>query len=130
MDDSAVIRKIMAKHLVSLGIRHHLCVDGADALMWLKGNARECCGVITDLEMPKMGGIELIGHIYELFSDIPCFIASGNDISPLDFPPGARRSILKPIALQDVASILKEIRKLQHIPGSRRITKKSLSSEF
>jgi CheY-like chemotaxis protein len=118
VDDSAVIRKILSKHLVSLNIKHHLCADGADAWAWIKEHASNCCGVITDLEMPKMGGTELISHINAKMPGMPCFIASGNEVSALDLPAGAKWAILKPILMKDVTAILLEIRRLQRLPGS------------
>jgi CheY-like chemotaxis protein len=130
VDDSGVIRKILSKHLVSLSVVHQLCVDGCNAWTWLKENSTNCCGVITDLEMPKMGGLELIGHVHDHFPDIPCFIASGNEILPIDLPPGARWAILKPILVEDVTKILLEIRKLQHLPGSRRTSGQSSTKKL
>lgn len=54
VDDSAIIRRIAEKDLTALGIRHALCKNGSDAFHWLMGHSEECCGVLTDFEMPLM----------------------------------------------------------------------------
>ena len=72
-------------------------------------NHASCTGVITDLEMPKMGGESLIAKVQELCPGKPCFIVSGNDISSEKLPPGAIRAIVKPVSVDHIESILKEI---------------------
>ena len=46
-------------------------------------------GIITDLEMPRMGGDALIAHAKTICAEVPCFIVSGIALNSL--PPGTRR---------------------------------------
>jgi CheY-like chemotaxis protein len=107
-----VIRKIISRYLDSLQCAHKVCVDGAQAWDWFVENHASCAGVITDLEMPKMGGDALISKVQELCPGKPCFIVSGNDITPDKLPKGTRRAIVKPIAMEQIESILNEISSL------------------
>jgi CheY-like chemotaxis protein len=109
VDDSMVIRKIISRYLHSFGCVHKVCCDGSEAWDWFVANHASCAGVITDLEMPKMGGELLIAKVQELCPGKPCFIVSGNDISPEKMPPGALRAIVKPVSVDLIESILREI---------------------
>jgi CheY-like chemotaxis protein len=113
VDDSMVIRKIISRYLDSLQCAHKVCVDGAQAWDWFVENHSSCAGVITDLEMPKMGGDALISKVQELSPGKPCFIVSGNDISPDKLPSGALRAIIKPITSDQIQLILSEIYAIQ-----------------
>ncbi|CAN0392307.1 unnamed protein product, partial [Ectocarpus fasciculatus] len=109
VDDSAVIRKIICRFLESLHVTHHACRDGLEASEWFKANSKICCGIITDLEMPNLGGDALIAMATSISPDLPCYVVSGNDIAPVNLPQGARRAIKKPVVTQDVYFLLREI---------------------
>jgi CheY-like chemotaxis protein len=109
VDDSMVIRKIISRYLHSFGCVHKVCSDGSEAWDWFVANHASCAGVITDLEMPKMGGEALIAKVHELCPGKPCFIVSGNDITREKLPPGAIRAIVKPVSIEHIEDILKEI---------------------
>lgn len=109
-----VIRKIISRYLEALKCPHHLCVDGAQAWEWFQKNHGSCPGVITDLEMPLMGGNALIGHVQSLCPGKPCFIVSGNDLSHNQLPPGTIRAIVKPIVSEQLQQIVTEISDLNN----------------
>lgn len=109
VDDSMIIRKIMSRYLDGTQATYHICSDGAEAIEWFNHNADICCCVITDLEMPKLGGDAVIRHVLSKDRDMPCYLVSGNDI-PLDsLPRGTRRAIVKPITQDQVNEIIQEI---------------------
>ena len=112
-DDSMVIRKIISRYLSANNCTHHLCSDGEEAWKWITRHSNICAALITDLEMPKMGGDTLVTLMRDSYPDIPCFIVSGNDISLETLPPGARRAIVKPITSEQVQAILEEVSSLQ-----------------
>eukprot|EP00602_Paraphysomonas_sp_CaronLab_P011912 CAMPEP_0185041904 /NCGR_PEP_ID=MMETSP1103-20130426/41765_1 /TAXON_ID=36769 /ORGANISM="Paraphysomonas bandaiensis, Strain Caron Lab Isolate" /LENGTH=676 /DNA_ID=CAMNT_0027581837 /DNA_START=129 /DNA_END=2159 /DNA_ORIENTATION=+ len=113
VDDSVIIRKIIGKYLLSLDCAYQICSDGSEALQWFSSNARECAGVITDLEMPKVGGDALIASIKEMCPTTPCVLVSGNDIGVDKLPLGTMRAIVKPITLPVVESIIIDFLSLQ-----------------
>jgi CheY-like chemotaxis protein len=116
VDDSAIIRKIMCKMLDKINIKYQMCNDGLDASQWFRSHAKDCAGVITDLEMPKMGGGALIEQVRRIRPTLPCYIVSGNEIARVNLPAGARRSIVKPVTSEQIISVLSEILALQINP--------------
>lgn len=111
VDDSMVIRKILSKYLDTFKCPHQVCIDGSRAWEWFQQNYQNCPGVISDLEMPVMGGEALIANIQTFCPGKPCFIVSGNEIPSDKLPPGVLRALLKPITAEQVLSILHEISK-------------------
>ena len=61
VDDSATIRQVLSMSLNDAGYEVVEAVDGQDALNKIK--TEKINMMITDLNMPKMDGIELIRHL-------------------------------------------------------------------
>ncbi len=61
VDDSLSQRRALEQILTDAGFRVHAARDGIEAAEWLVHSKPEV--VITDLEMPRMNGIELAAHI-------------------------------------------------------------------
>ncbi|URI09216.1 response regulator [Aquincola tertiaricarbonis] len=79
VDDSAVVRAKLRKLLEGAGYRVVLANDGHEALAALP---RDFFSVlITDLEMPNMGGVELIAHVQgsQETEDLPILAITGHD---------------------------------------------------
>ena len=108
-----MIRKILRKYLDGIKVPYHCCEDGLQALEWFQLHHDSCAGVITDLEMPKLGGDALIARVTALKPGFPCFVLSGNAFDAVNLPVGARRAIIKPVVLADVQGVLQEILSLQ-----------------
>ncbi len=64
IDDSESIRELVALTLESAGFKVKKAVDGQDALHFLFDHDIRL--VITDLHMPNMDGIQLIGEIRKI----------------------------------------------------------------
>ncbi len=111
-DDSPVIRKILRKYLKVCKCNIHICSDGEQAIEWFNEHSAECIAIITDLEMPRMGGDALIAAANAINPDLPCYIISGSNIPAVKLPRGAKRSVLKPISLERVESIVAEVQSL------------------
>ena len=60
-DDERFIRDVVAEFLVLEGYDVHTATDGEAALAEIRRKPFDV--VITDLKMPRMGGLELLGHI-------------------------------------------------------------------
>ncbi|MDF1700143.1 MAG: hybrid sensor histidine kinase/response regulator [Planctomycetota bacterium] len=63
VDDSITVREVERKLLASRGYDVDVCVDGADA--WNTLRAQEYDLVLSDVDMPRMNGIELVRRIRE-----------------------------------------------------------------
>lgn len=109
VDDSHVVRRILERYIKRVGIPCHSCKDGVEAWNWFKENHENCRGIITDLEMPKMGGDMLISLVLEMKPSTPCVVVSGNNIAAANVPEGALRSILKPITMDQTKDVLIEM---------------------
>ena len=90
-----------------------MCHDGLEAAEWLHSNSAACAAVITDMEMPRMSGSDLIAFVNKIAPSVPCYVVSVNHIPHADLPPGARSSILKPIRADRVEELIAEISLLQ-----------------
>ncbi|MBQ1767128.1 MAG: response regulator, partial [Aquincola sp.] len=79
VDDSAVVRAKLRKLLEGAGYRVVLANDGQEALAALPGDFFSV--LITDLEMPNMGGVELIAHVQgsQDTEDLPIIAITGHD---------------------------------------------------
>ena len=104
-----MIRKILRKYLKVCRCNFHICSDGEQAIAWFNEHSAECIAIITDLEMPRMGGDALIAAANAINPDLPCYIISGSNIPAVKLPRGAKRSVLKPISLDRVESIVQEV---------------------
>ncbi len=79
VDDSLSIRKVQEKHVHSLGYKSEMAVDGLDALEKLRGGTFSM--VLTDLEMPRIHGFELISEIRRqaALRDLPIVVVTSRD---------------------------------------------------
>lgn len=79
VDDSAVVRAKLRKLLEGAGYRVVLANDGQQALAALPGEFFSL--LITDLEMPHMGGLELIASVQGSLEteDLPIIAITGHD---------------------------------------------------
>ena len=60
VDDSQMVRKQVARALVAAGFAVIEAQDGADALAQLSAMATKPSLIVLDVNMPNMGGIELL----------------------------------------------------------------------
>ncbi|MBI4516125.1 MAG: Hpt domain-containing protein [Deltaproteobacteria bacterium] len=76
VDDSISVRKLAARFLESAGLEVDTAVDGLDALEKLASGRFRL--VVTDLEMPRMHGYELITEIrrHPRFQELPVIVCS------------------------------------------------------
>ncbi len=81
VDDSAVNRMLLARHLMSLGISSREAVDGRAALDLLREGKSGVAVVLLDVEMPEMDGYETLATIKsdESLRHVPVIMVSGVD---------------------------------------------------
>jgi CheY-like chemotaxis protein len=77
-DDDDGIRNLVAIFLESSGFTVVRARDGCEALALWTRRRREIDLLITDIEMPEMSGVELIGHLNRSDAGIPILIISGS----------------------------------------------------
>jgi adenylate cyclase len=81
VDDSAVNRMLLARHLLTLGIGSREAVDGRGALESLREGADEVAVVLLDVMMPEMDGYETLATIKsdDALRHLPVIMVSGVD---------------------------------------------------
>lgn len=97
VDDSMLIRHTVCRFLEDKGFRVESATNGMEAMEMLIGIRPDI--IVTDLQMPKMGGHELIRALQARpqTSDIPVVILSGKNHLEAAAEPAARYVIYKDI---------------------------------
>jgi chemosensory pili system protein ChpA (sensor histidine kinase/response regulator) len=112
IDDSISIRKVVGMFLSNAGYRIEVAVDGLDAIE--KIDAGDFDLIITDLEMPRMHGYELIAELRsrDSMNDVPIIVLTsraGDKHSQKARELGANDYIVKPV---DEETLLTSVRNL------------------
>jgi len=98
VDDDILVRKVLKKYISSLGYNVDTAEDGRGALDMLRSYPYDL--VLTDLQMPRLGGIELLKEMFREYPDIPKIVLTGqgtNDDIIAALKSGAYDFLYKPI---------------------------------
>jgi CheY-like chemotaxis protein len=76
VDDDPSIRNLLARYLEKEGFKTSQAEDGIDALVKLRDTLPKV--IVTDLQMPRMSGWELIYVARRRFPTIPIVVLSGS----------------------------------------------------
>jgi DNA-binding NtrC family response regulator len=107
IDDDLDLADIFRESLMDLSFKVTVAYNAQDALELFKKNTYD--GVISDVMMPQMSGVELIGHIRQLNADLPVYFITGyldysreslNSLKP-------RAIIFKPFDVEEAAMLIK-----------------------
>jgi len=71
-DDDDNLRRVLEFQLTEAGYTVSMAQDGAQALEIFMNNDFDC--VVTDLRMPKLSGLEFLGRIKDVNSEIPVVV--------------------------------------------------------
>lgn len=111
-DDSSSIRQMVSFTLKQAGYKVIEAVDGSDALGKLKNNPIHM--LISDLNMPKMDGLELIRQVrampeYKFIPIIMLTTESQADMKQKGKAAGATGWIVKPFKPDQLLSVIKKV---------------------
>jgi DNA-binding NtrC family response regulator len=110
VDDDPYMRSSLTDCLVSCGYAVETAIDGVDALGKFRKGAYEM--VITDIRMPKMGGLELLKELKGHSPETPVIVitAYGTVNTAVEaMKQGARDFIMKPFSLDDLEMVVKNV---------------------
>ncbi|OPL13663.1 MAG: hypothetical protein AVO38_02950 [delta proteobacterium ML8_D] len=110
VDDDPAIRNLLTEFLSRLGHQCRTAVDGLEAMSLLKQSPSTI--VITDFQMPRMGGMELILKIKKLWPETDVIAITGyvRDFNYTDvIKAGASDFIQKPFHLDELEAKLNRI---------------------
>ena len=115
-DDESSIQELMRIELPRLGHEATVCPDGRTALAALDRTAYDC--VIVDLDMPGVGGLEVIARVRETAPDTETVIITGK--SSLESAVTAVRQgvfdyLTKPCKLVEIQAVLERVRKKREL---------------
>ena len=110
IDDNETLLAVGQEMLEYLGYRVETFSDPLKALKRIQKNPKKFQGVITDLTMPKMNGIELAGKILSLDHNIPVILCTGNSKN-INFDEirrsGIHSLLVKPLIIEELAPSVK-----------------------
>ena len=98
VDDDELVRKLLSRFLLGIGYRVDVAEDGEGALEQLGKMPYDL--VLTDLQMPRLGGRELLEHMSHEYSHVPKIVLTGhgtNDDIIAALKAGAYDFLYKPI---------------------------------
>ena len=107
-DDDEYIRRINTDILIGAGYEVESVTDGAAAWDALQQNRYDL--LLTDNNMPKMTGLELIGNLQEAGIQVPVIMVTGN--APLPGPSGKLQIeavLIKPYAAEELLAKVRNV---------------------
>jgi DNA-binding NtrC family response regulator len=109
VDDEPSMRMALSESLLSCGYQVEAAVDGADALK--KFSKGQFDVVITDMRMPKVGGMEVLRGVKKISprTHVIVITAYGTVNTAVQaMKEGASDFIMKPFSLEDLESVVKK----------------------
>ena len=94
VDDDPFFRSAVSRILQKAGFHTIEASDGFEAYEIVRANGASVDLLLTDLQMPRMDGLALIGSVRELYPKMPALLITA---SRLASQPGAFRVLNKPI---------------------------------
>jgi chemosensory pili system protein ChpA (sensor histidine kinase/response regulator) len=112
VDDSLSVRKSLERGLRQIGCEVSLAADGADALDQMRTRLFDL--ILTDLEMPRMDGFQLITETRDLdmWSGVPIYVVTSRVTEKYRRRAeqlGANGFLSKPVRVEDLERILAKI---------------------
>jgi PAS domain S-box-containing protein len=110
VDDETSVLRVMAEQLQRLGYRVRTSTDPEEALETFTDDPDEFDLAITDLQMPRMTGVELAARFISVRADLPVLLITGNRsaIEPHVLrAAGVRELVDKPFRLQDLSRAIR-----------------------
>ena len=110
VDDDLPVRKVLASLLEQDGLAARHAAAGAEALSALEERPYDV--VITDLRMPGMDGMELLGEIGRRWPGLPVVMLTAHGTVPLAveaMKAGAAEFLLKPFDREEVLYVVRRL---------------------
>jgi CheY-like chemotaxis protein len=105
VDDDPTIRNFLSSQLEEAGFKAQQAEDGIDGLVKLRDKLPKV--IISDLQMPRMSGIEFISVVRRRFPSIPVIVLSGS--IQREFPEEVRPDRWFRKSVQQVPELLQAV---------------------
>jgi len=119
VDDEESILDVVRAMLEKDGYSVTTCLSGNDALQAIRARPGGFDVLLTDLELPEMGGLELLGKVHEIDNTIIKVVLTGHatvDNAVRALREGAYDFIQKPVVRMQLSAMIKravEVRELK-----------------
>ena len=120
-DDSISARRCLVRMLRQHGLEAIEVSDGAEAIEQLRSN--QFAAVFSDLEMPRVGGLEVLREIAttQETNHVPVVIVSSRDDEAIQTEArelGASAYLTKPAVESQIAAVVKQLG-LSHVSNTK-----------
>jgi len=112
VDDEDLIRNIADDILQAYGYKVYTAKNGSEAVHIYTSKKSEISAVVTDVMMPIMGGVELMGILRSMNPDVRIIAASGvvhGDTTKNLKEAGAQVILLKPFTVDKLLAAIREV---------------------
>ena len=115
MEDDDAVRALQSTVLTGSGFRVITARDGREALQLADANP-ELCVLVSDIVMPRMGGIELARRLRERFPQLGILLLSGypGEVDFLSSLPAQTEFLQKPVS---PAELVRRVHRLASANG-------------
>jgi len=120
-DDEASIQELMRIELPRLGHEATVCPDGRTALAAIERTSYDC--VLVDLDMPGVGGMEVIRRVRETSPDTEVVIITGKSSVETAIEAvrrGVCEYLTKPCRLSEIQAVLERVRQRRELTARLR----------
>lgn len=112
VDDDELLVEVGSQVLAALGYQVTCFTSALKALEAFKQNPQDFDVVLTDMNMPKMSGLDLANELTGIRPDIPIVLCTGfsERISASQSESlGIKKTIMKPMVARDIALAVREV---------------------
>jgi two-component system NtrC family response regulator len=126
-DDERSLQELMRLELPRMGHEVTVCPDGLTAVAALERTSYDC--ILVDLDMPGLGGIEVIARAKQLSPDTEAVVLTGKsslETAVAALRHGACDYLTKPCRLVDLQAVLKRVAEKRELTNKYRALKQRL----
>jgi two-component system NtrC family response regulator len=126
-DDERSLQELMKLEIPRMGHRVTVCPDGLTAAAALEKEAFDC--LLVDLDMPGLGGIEVIAKAKELSPDAEAVVLTGKsslETAIAALRHGAFDYLTKPCKLVEIEALLRRVQDKRRLTQQYRALKRRL----
>jgi EAL domain-containing protein (putative c-di-GMP-specific phosphodiesterase class I) len=121
VDDDEPLRRALSKALRQVGIDSETVADGQEAVERLTGAAFDV--IVTDLSMPRMGGLDFLREVRKHDLDVPVILMTGQpglDSAIAAVEQGAYRYLTKPVEIDALEAVVRRAASMHQMAKLKR----------
>jgi len=106
VDDDELVRKTLRRILEILPLEVREAEDGEQGLALIQDERLDL--VVTDCQMPKLSGLEMLNQCRQDFPNLPCIVISGSHMTDVGKLDGIY-FLKKPVDLSNLVALVESI---------------------